>query len=152
MLATLIGVSACTSIDCPLNNVVYSRFTFYGTTNGKTSTVALEDTLTVTAAGTDSILVNKDYGASTLSLPISYYNPTDVLTFLYASTSGQAHDTLWIDKTNYEHFESPDCPTAMFHNIQNVRYTRNFIDTIVVENPVINYNENNNFKIYFRSN
>jgi hypothetical protein len=148
----LICFAACTSIDCPLNNVVYSRFTFYGTTDGKTSAVSLEDTLTVTAVGTDSVLVNKDYGASSLSLPVSYYNQTDVLLFLYASTAGQAHDTLWIDKTNYEHFESPDCPTAMFHNIQGIRHTRNFIDSIVVENPVIDYNENNNFKIYFRGN
>jgi hypothetical protein len=143
---------SCSSIDCPLNNVVYSRYAFYGIVNGTSTTVKLNDTLTVTAFGTDSVLINKDYGASSLDIPVSYYNPVDTLLFRYSTASGVAFDTIWVEKNNYEHFESTDCPTAMFHNIIKVNSTHNLIDTVKIENSVIDYEEKTNFQIHFHSN
>ncbi|HCE47604.1 MAG TPA: hypothetical protein DEQ84_02875, partial [Prevotellaceae bacterium] len=55
------------------------------------------------------------------------------------------------------HFVSLDCSTAFFHTITGVRITRRtptadittVIDSIVVANPDVNYDEKENLKIYF---
>ena len=54
-----IAVAACESTDCPINNIVYSTYGFYAATDEGESKIQVLDTLTITAAGTDSILINR---------------------------------------------------------------------------------------------
>ena len=143
---------SCNSTNCPLNNTVYSTYGFYAIIDGKEEAVQIQDTLTVKASGTDSILINRLTSQNKIELPISYNAPTDTLCFEFTNTDGLLRrDTIWLDKENYPHYESPECPASMFHVVTCIRHTRNLIDSVLVVNPNLNYNASENFKIYFRS-
>lgn len=148
----VITAISCNSSGCPLNNTVYSTYGFYAVIEGKEEAVQIQDTMTVKAYGTDSILINRLTGQNTMELPISYNAPTDTLCLEFTNANGLLRtDTIWLDKENYPHYESPECPASMFHMVTRIRYTRNLIDSVLVVNPNLNYNASENFKIYFRS-
>ena len=135
---------ACEDIDCSLNNTVKLTTGFYA--NGKQ--VAINDTLTVTTTGSDSILLNHYYNVSKMELPMSFWNTTDTLILMVKGMDYTTQDSVWISKTNTPHFESPDCPSHMFHNITGVSCTHNFIDSITIIHPNVNYAEIENLQIH----
>lgn len=148
----LVGSSlflGCDEVACPLNNTIYATYAFYAQDEGNIlQSVQVLDTLTITAAGTDSILINKETGATQLQLPLSYNGKTDTLIFTFTNAAGiRRQDSVWIHKQSTEYFESPDCPTVMFHKITGLRSTHQVIDSIYTENPNIDYNATENFKI-----
>lgn len=146
------GLAACDSTSCPINNVVYSSYGFYVMENGTETPISILDTLTVTAGGSDSILVNRLQNGGQVELPVSYTSATDTLVFSFINEEQQERrDTIWIDKENIPHYESPDCPVSFFHHVTAVRYTQVLIDSVSIVNPNINYNVSENFKIYFHS-
>lgn len=148
----LILTAACESIECTITNVVYATYGFYAVEDGETTAVTVLDTITVTAAGTDSVLVNKYYSQSEVELPMSYTAETDTLVFQFTDSLGYSrYDTIWVTKENTQHYESPDCPAAMFHYVTGVAWTHNLIDSVVIVKPDIDYNVTENFQIYFRS-
>ena len=56
-----------------------------------------------------------------------------------------------INKVNTPRFESVDCQVAYFHTITAVESTHNFIDSIVINNPNVDYDtEKQHFRIYFK--
>ena len=163
----LIGlvVAACSSIDCPVQNRVY---TVYNVMNADGTKGALgKDTLwvwTQRANGTDTVIsryingnleLNCFFGssASSFELPISYTQPEDVLCMLIRDSVGIDHrDTVRIKKENFPHFESVDCQAAYFHEITSVTCTHNIIDSIVINNPNVNYDPSTaHFLIYFKT-
>lgn len=135
-------VTACSSIDCPVNSIVETIYEVYGSDGEKLS---LSDTLTVTSArsdGTDTLLLNKLIGSSTFNLPISYSHPEDILIFHFDNANNDSlhvADTVWIKKDDIPHFESVDCNSTFFHTLTAVRYTQNYIDSIVIKNPSVTY-------------
>lgn len=134
-------VAACTSIDCPVESNVA---TLYQVCYSDRTELKLSDTITVTtktANDSDTIVYNKGIGISSFSLPISYKHPEDVLVFSFDNDNNSLHvsDTVWIKKDDYPHFESVDCSAAFFHQITDVRYTCNYIDSIVIKNPSVTY-------------
>ena len=104
-------------------------------------------TETVTEARRDTILVNKAVGKSSISLPMSYYNSADTLIFTYASISRK--DTIEVSHDNYTHIELPECGAHYFHTITSIDYTEAAIDHIEINNPTVNYDGNENIRIYF---
>ena len=106
------------------------------------------DTLTVSALGTDSILVNSLVGASSLELPLSYMQEQDTLVLHIYGMDYNLRDTMWVEKTNTTHFESPDCPTAMFHQITSVRHTHHIIDSISITRSLVDYDQTENIQIH----
>ena len=139
----LLGVliAACTSIDCPVESNVA---TLYQVCHSDGTELKLSDTITVTtktASDSDTIVYNKGIGISSFALPISYKHPEDVLVFNFDNDNNSLHisDTVWIKKEDYPHFESVDCSAAFFHIITDVRYTCNYIDSIVIKNPSVTY-------------
>ena len=143
-IGVFIAVAACESTDCPINNIVYSTYGFYAATDEGESKIQVLDTLTITAAGTDSILINRLVRGSEVELPVSYSAATDTLIFHFTDTTSRTRrDTIWIDKENIPH--------SMFHHVTAVRWTRLLVDSVSIVNPNINYNVSENFKIYFRS-
>lgn len=145
--------SACTSIDCPVQNTVYTVYKLYKA-DGVADTLA--DTLTIYTCrknGSDSILLNRKTKATTLDLPISYQNPTDTLIFELRDTFNVLRrDTVWIDKTNQPHFESVDCNISYFHEIISVRWTNEAIDSIGINKKDVNYDASTeHFHIYFKA-
>ena len=165
---------SCSSIDCPMNTTVSTKYGLYKS-DGTADT--LKDTLTVITlqriAGQDPVLLNRSVNTTTMDIPISYQSDEDVLYFvrsfpyLYETTvineegievdtilklAAYVTDTVTVVKTNRKHFESIDCTPSFFHTIRNVTYTRNAIDSIVINNPEVNYDPfKEHFRVYFKS-
>ena len=109
--------------------------------------------LTPTASGRDTLVFNRGVGLTSFSLPISYVNPCDTF---YFGLKPQGDNTEWIidrvlvNKTNTPRFESVDCQVAYFHTITSVETSHFFIDSIVINNPNVDYDtERKHFRIYF---
>lgn len=135
----IVALTACTQIDCPVNNLVTTQ---YVVCDANHQELKLTDTLTITTQqrdGSDTTLLNRAIGISSFSLPISYSHPEDVLVIRLANDSVVTTDTLWITKTDIPHFESVDCSAAFFHEITQLRCTTRGIDSIVINNPSVNY-------------
>jgi len=142
-------MTACEGINCTLDNKVTLNMAFYDAESE--STIGAADTLTVTAAGTDSVLFNRGVNVKKLSLPMSHWQEADTLLLTFCDTLQNKHTvTLRIEKTNTPHYESPDCPTTMFHEITAVTMTNGspYIDSVVIANKQVNYASLENVKIY----
>lgn len=149
ILAIAAGMlTGCDSIDCTLNNTVECKMGFY---DAKGNPVALTDTLSVLAYGSDSILYNRGIRTGSLGLPLSYYKDKDTLVFLIQGEDYRIQERLIIYKQNYEHFESLDCPVNMFHTLTNLECTKNVIDSVVIVSPQVEYNNGENIKIYLHT-
>ena len=150
----LMAVGACTSIDCPVENRVYTVYNLLKS-DGTTDTLKV-DTLTIIskrADGTDSTLLNRATGITTFDMNISYTQPEDVFYYTLLDTLGNTyHDTVYIKKEDYPHFESVDCQATYFHKLTDVRTTHHIIDSIVINHSTVNYDATNeHFHIYFKA-
>lgn len=149
----LITTAACTSIDCPLNSLVYTQYQLMNAA-GKVDT--LSDTLTISTNktdGNDSVLINRSVNTTEFSLPISYAQKQDIFFFETKDTLYKVTkiDTVIVDKENLPHFESVDCSPSFFHKIISVSCTHNAIDSIVINNHDVNYDTSKkHFLIYFK--
>lgn len=148
IIGIILLVSACSSIDCPLNNVVYAKYKLMG------DVTTLDEPLTVAtkkADGTDTILLNLMQQADSFEIPVSYGLDADELYFERIGEEETRRDTIWIEKTNEPHFESVDCGVNYFHTITGVRYTRNDIDSVTINNRNVTYdNGKAHIFIYYR--
>lgn len=137
LLLFVLAISACTSLDCPLNNTVRVHFVLAGEVE------TLSDTLTVSvtrADGTDTIVYNKGVNLTNFSIPLSYTQETDRLKLLFKAEDGRVwNDIITITKTNEPHFEAVDCHPAYFHQLTAVSSTNNYIDNIVINHPQVDY-------------
>lgn len=140
---------SCTSIDCPVNNVVATRYRFYNTAG---DSLTIMDTLSITSTrkdGSDVTLLNRHVGKATFAIPISYSHPEDILVFNFYNSTFSVYDTVWVKKDDIPHFESVDCNASFFHELTGVRYTTNVIDSIVIKNPRVDYDKTTiHFHIY----
>lgn len=143
-VSLVVLLAACSSVDCPLNNTVYTNYQLMG------KVTTLPDTLTITTTrqdGLDSVLINKQVNTDSFSLPMSFGQDVDILYF----QTNSVLDTVWVSKTNEPHFESVDCGLNYFHTITTVRNTRNAIDSIVINNKEVTYDvSKKHFHIYFK--
>ena len=147
---------SCSSIDCPVQNLVYTRYMLYQP-NGKPDTLDLDTMWVKTrkANGKDSTVLNSLCGdnATGFSLPISHTQSEDkflVLMRKYGQTVGYYYDSIIVKKEDYPHFESVDCQPSYFHKITGVRCLGNIIDSVVIKNPTVNYDtkSSEHFRIY----
>ena len=145
-------LAACSSIDCPVDHTVMSN---YSLLRADQTTDTLKDTLTITSRrlnGTDTLLLNKGIGLSKLTLHVSYSNPEDTLFFKFRNTSYAANDTVWLKKKSTPHFESVDCTSSFFHDVTAIRATHNAIDSVIINNPLIDYDPQKvHFRLYLKS-
>ena len=142
----LVVLTACTSIDCPLNNLVKVNLIM------KNENESLQDTITITAIRTSSdTIFNRGVNISSLAVPVSYTQEEDLLQITLNDTLGNTYkDTLTIRKTNQIHFEAVDCPPNYFHTLTGITTTRHAIDSVVIKNPQIDYDsKKENIYIYF---
>lgn len=99
------------------------------------------DTLTITAWGTDSVIVNNQEEVRELTLPLRYTADSTVLVFHY---TGDALDTVTIRHTNTPYFLSMDCGYQMQQSISSVGYTRHRLDSIhITQNEAGIYGQEN---------
>jgi len=152
-----VGLCACSNIDCPLDNIVVMTCNLYSTEDDTTYTMT--DTLTITAAGTDSVLLNRAQGITSFALPVSYNRAADTLLLHFSDANGRrAVDSLIYTHSNFSHFENLDCPASIFHNIGQVRWTSHAlgvfpltIDSVAIIRGLIDYDDVENLRIYLRS-
>ena len=155
MLASL--MPSCSNIDCPLDNIVGMTVTLYSSETRLPLT--LTDTLTVSVAGSDSILLNRGISLQSFMLPLRYETDTDTLHLRFSNDSGQAaRDTLFLEHEASPHFENIDCPAAIFHCIKNLRWKSHqlremplTIDSVAIINKNVNYDDTENLRIYLRA-
>lgn len=154
LFTLLLLISSCSSIDCPLNSLVYTQYQLRNAA-GEVDTLST-DTLTISttrADGNDSVVLNKSVRTTEFTLPISYANTQDVFFFELKDTLTKAStiDTVSVTKENTPHFESVDCAPAFFHTITSVTHTSHRIDSIVINNPEVNYDTTKkHLYIYFK--
>lgn len=152
VLGATLSVVACTSIDCPVQNTVSCIYKVMSTDG---SDGMLEDTLnvfTIRIDGTDSLLLNRCVNTKTFSLPISYTNAEDTLVFKMNNRGWMTIDTVYVSKENHPQFESVDCQLAFFHTITAVRWTTEYIDSIAIIKPSVNYDTSTpHLHIYFKT-
>lgn len=147
LICGVILLAACDTIDCTLYNTVGLKAKFYS--GG--SAVSISDTLTISACGTDSVLLNRAVAASDVTLPMSYWATADTFLLSVVGDGYTLTDTLYVEKSNTPHFESPDCPSTMFHEITAVSCSRTFIDSVCIVQPSVNYSQFENIQIHLRS-
>lgn len=152
LLAALL-TCACSSIDCPVQNTVY---TVYELRTVDEQPDTLRDTMYVYSRrsdGSDTVLYNAGIGKTSFSLPIGYSNPEDTLFFLlFSRPDFAAIDTVLIKKENIPHFESVDCSASFFHRLTAVRSTHYAIDTIAIHKDFVDYDDQTaHFYIIFKS-
>ena len=94
LLSCLALLGACDQADCTLDNSVTYTCNFYA----EGSKVTLNDIITVTACGTDSVLVNQKQGATRIELPMSYWNEEDTLVLRIQGSGYTKKNTIWIKK------------------------------------------------------
>ena len=151
IIGVVLALTACSSVDCPLNNVVYAKYKLMG------DVTKLSDVRTITtvrADGTDTILLNQQQNADSFELPMSFGQTVDELCLTRDRQDGSEvrRDTIWIEKTNEPHFESVDCGVNYFHTITGVRHTSHTIDSVTVNKRNVNYDASvSHLYIYFRS-
>lgn len=150
-IVALAGLAGCENIDCTLNNIVLCHFAFYDSATGER--VVLADTLTITAEGTDSVLLNRATNSKEVGVPLSYYQEKDILNFIIKTKDGEVYENaVIIQKTGQVHFESPDCPTTMFHNIsQALVHSGTVIDSVAITRREVNYLQDENIKVFLRT-
>ncbi len=147
-------LAACSSITCPLNNMVRARFAFYDA-NQKVDT--LKDTLIVATprmTGKDSVIINRENYVTDMKLQMSYTNERDTFYMnIIDKDRNRTIDTIVITKTDKMHFESVDCAASFFHTLTGVTYTKHAIDSIVLRNKEVNYDsEKEHFRLYLHPN
>ena len=139
-------VVSCSSIDCPVKNVVATYYDIYDSDG---LPLELKDTLTVwtkTKEGKDTILINRGIEIVGFSLPISQSHPEDELYFHFFSPDYDKTDTVWVQKEDYPHFESIECKADFFHKLTGVRHTKHAIDSLVIKYSNVDYDDT---KIHF---
>jgi hypothetical protein len=103
-------------------------------------------TVSLIVNGRDSIVVNHIENADMLQIPMSYTNTCDTVTYNYESGFS---DTLFISHENIPYYISMECGTVMYHRINSVGHTRNMIDSIAIAQNFVNFDGNENLKVYF---
>jgi len=109
------------------------------------SSIALT-TLTVTAFGTDSVIINQASNVSKLSLPLRFSADSTVWVF---HCQLEPSDTVVVRHNNTPYFLSMDCGYQMKQSIKSVSYTRHQLDSIYVANKEANIYGTENLKLFY---
>ena len=149
LLAGTLLIVGCSTIDCPLNNRVYSKYKLAG------NVTTLNSKMTITANlhnGNDSVIINQAEKTDSFELPMSYSMPIDTFYVDIKGSTQSYRDTIAVTKTDIPHFESVDCSPAIFHKVTAINYTQQTIDSIVINQPNVTNNvTKSTFLIYFKS-
>lgn len=138
---------SCDTFNCLLDTKVQCVYGFYS----EGASIMVSDTLTVTALGVNTVLVNRSVNQNGLQLPVSYYGDVDSLEFKIKGPDGEGCDTVYMVKRNIAHMEDVSCPAHMWHTITQVYSTHHLIDSVYINHSDINYDGLENLQIYFRT-
>lgn len=149
ILFVITGIIACDKgYDCSLNNTAYNKLGFYTKSEGTESTYNHPGPLNISLMiyGKDSLMINHLTDASEISLPMSYTQDYDTIILHYEDNF---NDSLFVRHTNSAYYQSMECGTLIQHKIEEIHSTNVWIDSIAITNQNVNFNGNENIKIYF---
>ena len=159
VLAALAALTfaGCSNIDCPLDNVVLAQAGLYSYETKQA--LKLTDSLTVTLPQTGMAVLHRATGIQSFLFPLKEGAGCDTLLCRFSNSAGQqATDTLFLTHTPSPHFESLDCPPAVFHTLTSVRATSHSlgqmpltIDSVSVVRSSVNYDDIENIRIFLRA-
>ena len=140
-------ISCSEEADCSMATRAMMQCYFY-TLDPETEVVSNDtlDSLTVTAFGTDSIIINNQKKVHDLSLPLRYTADSTVLVFRYSKT---LTDTLVVYQTNTPYFLSMDCGYQMKQSNNDVNYSRHSLDSIRIVNKEAGIYGTENLKLFY---
>ena len=104
------------------------------------------DSLTVTAYGTDSIIINNQKKVHDISLPLRYTEDSTKLIFKYSRTKS---DTMVIRHTNTPYFLSMDCGYQMKQSITGGAHSRYLLDSIYIQEKEVSIYGTENLKLFY---
>ena len=104
------------------------------------------DTLTVTAFGTDSVIINKDIRVSSVSLPLRYAEETTIFVFHY---SEDYKDTITLAHHNTPYFMNMDCGYQMKQELTGCTHMRYLLDSIVIKDAKLGVYGTENLALYY---
>lgn len=135
--------------DCKIYNTAYYRTLFCSTDaiTGEEIPYTFPEPVDIRLIvnGNDSLVMNNMTSNTEIALPMCYTQECDTLLLEFGSI---VTDTLFVEHTNIPYFISMDCGTGMYHNITGLRHTNNFIDSAAIIHPFINFDANENIKLY----
>lgn len=142
LFVVVVWLTACSTIDCPVENTVSVQYEIRDKAGKE---LAITDSLSIVSTRQDGdyVVLNRLSDKSSFSIPISYAYPEDVLYFCFKILDKDSIvvDTVCIEKDDFPHFESVDCNASFFHEITNVQYTRHYIDSLVLLNKSVTYDQ-----------
>lgn len=112
-----------------------------------TSLLSQGYTMSQSTVRNDTVLVNKSATRASIQVPMAYFSTRDTLVFDYNSITRK--DTVVIEHEPYSYVELPECGSHYFHRLISVKTTDAAIDHIEIANPTVDYEGNENIKIYF---
>lgn len=171
VLVTMFSITGCNESDCPLGSANELKFRFLSISDSTTMTI---DTVTVTALGTDSVLVNKEINASYITLPLNSTQNETTYTFHFTVLVEKPSDKPFVDDESVEHpagtpvtvaerhqdnvtvrytsekkFTSMDCGLVYSYVLTDGEYTKNFIKAMAVTNFEIKESNEDNIFVFF---
>ena len=149
ILCSLLSAGCDGGYDCALENVAYNRIKFY--TIGADSTereYALPEPLSVSILinGVASTAINHVGSAKEIKLPMSYTAACDTVIMNFFDN---CNDTLYIGHNNIPIYQSMECGVIMHHRLTTATTTNVLIDSMAINNADVNFNNNENIKLYF---
>ena len=140
-------ISCSEEADCSIATRAMMQ-SYYYTLDPETEVVSNDtlDSLTVTAFGTDSIIINNQKKVHDLSLPLRYTADSTELVLRYSKT---LTDTLVVYQTNTPYFLSMDCGYQMKQSIKDVNYSRHSLDSIRIVNKEAGIYGTENLKLFY---
>lgn len=150
-IAMNIQTSCSEESDCSIAGRPMINCTLYRMEDNQVVNDTL-DSLTVTALGTDSILINNQKKVHTLMLPLRYSSDSTIFIFHYAYVSDpDLCDTVYIKQDNTPYFESMDCGYSMRQSILGIGHSEEELDSIYVSNKQANTDGTENLKLFYRN-
>ncbi|MCD8310387.1 MAG: DUF6452 family protein [Prevotellaceae bacterium] len=104
------------------------------------------DSLTVTALGTDSVILNNQKNVTSITLPLRYTADSTVFVLNYG---GRLRDTLVVRQTNTPYFLSMDCGYQMKQAVNSVRYSRHLLDSLSIPNADADIYGTENLRLFY---
>lgn len=145
IISTIISCSEeadCSMTARPMVNCILYRI------NPETQYVENDtlDSLTVTAYGTDSIIINNQKNVHDITLPLRYTADSTQLIFRYSRTES---DTMVIRHTNTPYFLSMDCGYQMKQAITSISSTRVSLDSIYIKDNEAGIYGTENIQLFY---
>ncbi|MBO5250740.1 MAG: hypothetical protein J6B31_01900 [Bacteroidaceae bacterium] len=142
-------IQSCGESDCSLSTVSYARFDFLDSKTHQSVKLTNGATIAGIIHSGDSLLIDTVFNQAQqyMSVPLSYTNQTTYVMH-YSET---LRDTIRLTHKNIPFVSDIECGSVMFYQIENMSYTTNVLDSVVLVNPDINNEEKKNFNIYYRT-